>query len=179
MGIGDHQLTALLEQSALAVGQVVADQAGALHAIRLETVARLHRTEGQGEADLTGIERGTMRVTADGNLIGGLCTELPTIREAVEAGLRDTHRGKGLTTLLNDKLVTVDEQFVGGRLEYTARGTLQGIKHLLDLRRSEAVRGQQLKEEALGRRLCQRKEEHISETDQRMAEATSYFRQSE
>ena len=68
IGISYNHLASFLKKIELAVGEVVRNQFRTLHAVWLETVARLHGTNGERKYHQRGIKAGTERFTADDDI---------------------------------------------------------------------------------------------------------------
>ena len=142
-GIAEHKLALTLEIVALAVSEVVAHQFTAIHAIRRESVSRLHRTDGEGKLYPISIESGDMGMATDimrTRIGGSLETDgKPVISIAVVATLRQEYCGQWGYGFANNEGATIHSQKVGVGLPYLTRlGSRERRKNLLNLNRVEA-----------------------------------------
>ena len=129
--ISHEKLATTVKETDLAVGQIIADKAAAIHTEGLETVALLNGTDGQGETDKASIECGDVRIPANGDVVDLFHTHF-TFTIGINARLGDAQGRQWLLTLLNKNASAVEKQLVGLGDEATASLGVKTAGYLFD-----------------------------------------------
>ena len=94
VAIAEHQCATFFEDVDMPVGQIVADQFGAFHAIGHKAIAGFHGAQGQGKAYLCHIERGLRCVFLNLFAMNLLNAQLGRIMINIDASLRNAQGGE-------------------------------------------------------------------------------------